>query len=67
MKQYAIYVCGGRGPLLPDEDSDCPRRADHEPVPRGYLQHAEWAEEKLRTHRCERCPGCGLWKIWVPR
>jgi rRNA maturation protein Nop10 len=39
----------------------------HTPHPDGYLQHAAWAEEKLKTHRQERCPVCGLWAIWVPK
>lgn len=36
-------------------------------APTGYTARAEWAAEKLKTHRQERCPVCGLWAIWVPK
>lgn len=39
----------------------------HTPCPRGYIAWHEWAEMKSRTHRQVRCPGCALWKIWVPK
>ena len=35
--------------------------------PREPAVLAEWIEEMHRTHRQVRCPGCGLWKLWVPR
>lgn len=49
----------------------CPTPGRHTPVPPAaqsrYLDWHEWAEEKAKTHRQERCPGCGLFKVWVPR
>lgn len=39
----------------------------HTPAPPGYLAWFEWAREMAKTHRQERCPGCGLWKVWTPR
>jgi hypothetical protein len=35
--------------------------------PRGYVAWHEWAEEMSKTHVQKRCPGCGLFKIWVSR
>lgn len=45
----------------------CPNRKQHTPHPEGYLAHAAWAEKKLKTHKQIKCPGCGLWAIWVRR
>jgi hypothetical protein len=45
----------------------CPNLANHTPMPDGYLARQERAEELMRTHRQTRCPGCGLWAIWVPK
>lgn len=36
-----------------------------EPV--DYCLWFEWAKKKSKTHRQERCPECGLYKIWVRR
>lgn len=43
----------------------CPH--PHTPCPDGYLDWHLWAEEMRRTHVQARCPGCGLWALWVPR
>lgn len=48
-------------------EQTCPNGANHTKEPSGYLQWHEWAEHKSRTHRQRRCPGCRLYKIWVPR
>jgi len=45
----------------------CPNVAKHTKSPDGYLEFSAWADEKSKTHRQERCPGCGLWVIWVPK
>lgn len=45
----------------------CQNAANHTPVPFGYIARAEWAERMAKTHRQTKCPGCGLWMIWVPR
>lgn len=39
----------------------------HTKHPQGYLAHAEWADRKMKTHRQERCPVCGLWAVWKPK
>lgn len=36
-------------------------------MPEGYLAWHEWAEKKAKTHKSTRCPGCGLYKVWVPK
>ena len=46
---------------------DCPNKASHLLGPSEYLERVEWAEEMRKTHRQERCPGCGLWVIWKPK
>lgn len=43
-----------------------PECSDHTPCPDGYAERAEWAEEMAKTHRCVRCPRCGLFAVWVP-
>ncbi|MFD4596779.1 hypothetical protein ACFWPQ_01975 [Streptomyces sp. NPDC058464] len=45
----------------------CPNAAQHTPHPRRQFAHAAWAEEMIRTHRQQRCTGCGLFEIWMPR
>lgn len=42
-------------------------RCRHTPCPEGYVPWHEWAEQKSKTHKQERCPSCGLWAIWKPR
>lgn len=44
----------------------CPSADLHTWHPRGYVDHAAWAEEMLLTHHQERCPACDLLTIWVP-
>lgn len=54
--------------LLPDaQGAACPQQHLHAPHPTGYLAHAAWAEEMLKTHGQQQCPGCGLWAVWVPK
>lgn len=43
----------------------CP--GGHTPAPAGYVAFFEWAEQKAKTHRCVKCPHCGLWAIWIPK
>jgi len=45
----------------------CPNESKHTPCPTGYMQWHSWAARMMKTHRQERCPGCGLLKIWVPK
>jgi hypothetical protein len=51
---------------MPDQ-SECPDVAAHTPCPSSYLGWHEWAEKMAKTHRQKRCPGCGLFVIWVPK
>jgi predicted RNA-binding Zn-ribbon protein involved in translation (DUF1610 family) len=32
--------------------------------PLGYVAWHVWAEKLGRTHRQERCPGCGRFSVW---
>lgn len=45
----------------------CEHFEDHTLCPEGYIQWHAWAEEMAKTHRQEKCAGCGLFAIWVPR
>ena len=45
---------------------ECPNKAQHTPAPDGYIDWHHWAEEKAQTHVQVKCPGCGIWTIWVP-
>lgn len=46
---------------------DCPNKEQHTPCPDGYIARHEWAKRMSKTHAQTTCPGCGLWKIWLPR
>lgn len=62
----AIHLCGGDLREVPD-DSDCPNNDQHTPMPRGYVDRAEWAGRQIRAGRTQvRCPGCDLLVIWIP-
>ena len=38
----------------------------HEPgKPDGYVDRSYWFEKMAKTHTQEKCPGCGLWAVWV--
>jgi len=45
----------------------CPHFEDHTPRPEGYIQWRARAGEMAKTHRTIKCPGCGLYEIWVPK
>jgi hypothetical protein len=45
----------------------CPQQHRHTKCPSDYRGWHPWAERKIRTHLQQRCPGCGLWKIWVKK
>lgn len=45
----------------------CRHFEDHTPRPGGYIQWHEWAGRMAKTHRAEKCLGCGLYAIWVPK
>lgn len=48
------------------QDPACPNADHHTPSPEGRVSWHEWAAKKSKTHRQLRCPGCGLYKIWIP-
>ena len=50
-----------------DVTQSCPNEANHTPAPTGYLPYAAWADRMHRTHKQQKCPGCGLYVIWVPK
>lgn len=54
-----------RWPLSPDEP--CLRAELHTAAPSDYLKWHTWAGKMGATHKQERCPGCGLWRIWKPK
>ena len=55
-------------PTVAGTCSHCGRRGRFYPAqPGGYVAWHEWAEKKNRTHRQERCPGCGRWTVWRRR
>jgi len=62
----SMSICSGDGPIVPD-DSDCEYNHIHTPSPKEYLAWHAWAEKMQKTHRKEKCPGCGLYKIVVPK
>ena len=46
----------------------CPQADQHTPgQPTGYQAWHTWAKEMAKTHRQKRCPGCGLYQIWIPK
>jgi len=45
----------------------CKQADAHTPSPAPYFAWHEWAERMAKTHKQQRCPGCGLWKIWTPK
>lgn len=47
-------------------DATCPREAEHTPMPSGYVARQLWSEQKARTHKQTRCPGCQLLAVWLP-
>lgn len=54
-------------PLKYGRFEDCPDVAKHTKTPSGYVEKAEWAERKMKTHECHQCPTCGFWVIWRRR
>ena len=50
------------------EPPPCPQADRHTPdQPEGYQEWHAWAEEMGKTHEQQLCPGCGFYKIWIPR
>lgn len=45
----------------------CPQAEIHTPCPPGYIAWHEWAGMMSKTHRQQRCRGCGLYAVWVPK
>lgn len=49
--------------------AECPDADQHTKAPEGlsYLGWFKWADKMGKTHKQIRCPGCRLYKIWVPK
>jgi hypothetical protein len=45
----------------------CPEADRHTPAPASYTGWHHWAARMSRTHMQTRCPGCGLYEIWIPK
>ena len=43
------------------------KKCRHTKCPSDYVSWHLWADKKAKTHKQLRCPGCGLWKLWVRR
>jgi hypothetical protein len=48
-------------------DAECPNGDNHTECPGGYTDWHEWAARMHKTHTQRKCPGCGLYRIWVKR
>ena len=73
-KQIDLMISKGRAEapavtrrVRMDTEQPCPNNANHTPSPAGYLAWFKWAEKMMQTHDQTICPGCGLWKLWVPK
>lgn len=64
---YKIYLCGDDDGRLVVPNPECPNAAEHTPMPPGYVERFEWANELKKTHRQVQCPECHLYNIWIPR
>lgn len=63
----AVYLCPpGDSPPRVDA-SDCPYNDVHEIGPESTLEWWAWADEMSKKNKNLRCPGCGLFKIIVPK
>ena len=49
------------------DSASCPRAELHTSCPSGYIAWHGWADEMVKTHRAQRCPGCHLWRVWVSK
>ncbi len=39
----------------------------HTKCPAGYVAWHLWAKQKAKTHKQIKCPGCGLYAVWVKK
>ena len=65
-KRDRIFICGDTG-VFEKRGPECPNYENHEPMPTGYVEFDEWAKVKNRTHKNIKCPGCGFYRLWIPR
>ncbi len=40
-------------------------KCNHTKQPTGYMVWHDWAKSMSRTHTQIKCPGCGLWAVWI--
>lgn len=66
MPKRVLIAQNGKLAALPEEKG-CPHADRHAIAPEGYIAWHSWAARMAKTHTQKRCPGCGLWKIWIPR
>lgn len=50
-----------------EPEPPCPQADQHTPSPASYTGWHHWAARMSRTHMQTRCPGCGLYEIWIPK
>lgn len=48
-------------------EGDCPNKANHTPMPVGYIARQEWAKKMAKTHTQITCQACGMYAIWLPK
>lgn len=48
-------------------EAACRNVNNHTTCPTGYVQWHAWAKKMALAHKQKRCPGCGLFTIWVSR
>jgi hypothetical protein len=49
------------------EPPPCPQADQHTPAPASYTGYHHWSARMSRTHMQTRCPGCGLYEVWIPK
>ena len=64
-----VHLMPSDDPLMSKRNRDgsaipCPNEDAHTLQPVGYDTWHSWAAKMMRTHRQERCWGCGLFMIW---
>ena len=75
---YKVYLCGTEtpdagpyrgkpGPQHGPEVRNCPREAEHNYGPAGYMDWVAWADASSKKFRKMKCDGCGRWLLIEPK